>query len=303
MFGNKFSHCGGSHGARRGRRGMIGAWVFAAVAVCGGGAKHAWAQGRGGGDADQGKADHPGALWMRAKVQAHVADALDVAKATPDQRKAVQAEVDALLQRGKSAHVARQQARDKALQLFRADTLATKAIDALRQELKDSGDGHAKEVAAAAVRIHGLFQPDQRKAIGAYVTELLPATKGHWQDKMMRFGVEHGTDRALDQLQVTPDQRKALVAIRDRAIDQMAARKGQHRQVMAQALALWQADKVDPAQVRAQLDSHATHRDAMLQWASPLAQEVHHVLTPAQRGKLSEFLQKIGGRFSHGRPE
>lgn len=315
MFGKKFSagHCGGgAHsagrcgpGARRGRRSVLGAMLLAAAAAVGFQARHAWAHGRGGEGGDRAEGDHPGAMWFKAKIEAHVADALDVAKATPEQRKAVQAELTALFARGKAAFEARHGDRDKALQLFAADTLDNKAIEALQKTMADSRAGHAKELAAAMTRMHDLFKPDQRKAIASYVTENLPSAKGHWQEKMMKFGIERGTERAFDHLQVTPDQRKALTAIRDRSVDQMAARKGEHRKVIDQALVLWQADKLEPAQVQAALDDSAKQSQAMVQWMTQIATEVHHVLTPVQRGKLVEFLKTMHGRFGHGpgRPE
>ncbi|MBM4345052.1 MAG: Spy/CpxP family protein refolding chaperone [Deltaproteobacteria bacterium] len=254
-------------------------------------------EGRGGPGPD---GEHPGAQWFRARVEAHVTDALDVAKATPEQRKAVQAEVDALLAKGKGGMDRHHQQRKAAVEQFVADKPDAKAIAVLVQQFVDTRLERAKDLAAALTRLHPLFRPEQRKAIAGYVADVVPAPRGSWQHKMARFWTDRMTDRAMDHLHCTAEQRRALGAIREKVHGRMASVPTERRKHLDGALQLWQGDRLDAAAVQAHLDASAKHHKELAEFAVDQALEVHKVLTAEQRGKLAEFLRNHHGRRPHG---
>ncbi len=297
-----FGHGKFCRGSRFGRRGLLASLL--AVVAAGAASRSGFAHPHGGckgGSCGQGQeGEHPGAQWFKAKVEAHVADALDLAKATPEQRKAAQAEVDALLAKGKAGMERHHDQRKAAIDQFTADKPDAKAIAALVQQFVDSRLERGKDVAAALTRLHPIFKPEQRKAIAGYVADVLPAPRGNWQQKMGRFWAERMTDRAMDHLQCTADQRKALIAIRDKVQARMATVPVERRKHLDGALQLWQADRLDAAAVQAQLDGSAKLHKDLADFAVAQALEAHKVLTAEQRGKLAEFLRRHHGRGPHG---
>ncbi|MSQ83386.1 MAG: hypothetical protein EXR77_10955 [Myxococcales bacterium] len=293
--------CAGS-GSACGRRSVIGSMLAVAVASLVG--KEASANpNRRHERGPQGEAgEHPGGKWMQAKIEAHVADALDVAKATPEQRKAVQAEVESLLGKGKAGMQRHHQQRKAALDVFASDKPDARTVAALVNTFLDSHDESSKGIAAALTRMHAIFRPEQRKAIANYVSEVMPTPKGKWQQRMGQFWAERMTDRAFDHLQCTPDQRKSLVAIRERVTAQFEAMHGERRKHLEGALTLWQAERLDAAAVQGHLDIGRKRAQLMADFAVAQALEVHKVLTPQQRAKLVQFAQKWRGGGHHGGP-
>lgn len=107
--------------------------------------------------------------------------------------------------------------------------------------------------------------------------------------------------RALHALDLTPDQRVALRALRASHQAEFEARRAEREQVMATFRAQLLADQPDAALLHALIDERsddalqAAHDrlDAML--------DVHAVLTPAQRQQVADLLdqarQRHGERF------
>jgi Spy/CpxP family protein refolding chaperone len=98
-------------------------------------------------------------------------------------------------------------------------------------------------------------------------------------------------DEALEPAQVTPEQRAAIYAARDRAFAAVAAHQQGRAAHMAEALALFEADAIDPGRVaafRAQREGeHKQVADAITQAIT----EVHDVLTPVQRRAVADWIR------------
>ncbi|HET7341458.1 MAG TPA: periplasmic heavy metal sensor, partial [Methylomirabilota bacterium] len=94
-----------------------------------------------------------------------------------------------------------------------------------------------------------------------------PGGGGH--APMMRRMAFAMIDDALAAANVTPEQRTAIYASRDRVFAAMDAQRQDHRAQMDQALTLFEGDTLDPAQVaafRAQRESaHQQMADAISQ--------------------------------------
>jgi Spy/CpxP family protein refolding chaperone len=124
------------------------------------------------------------------------------------------------------------------------------------------------------------------------------AQGGHGRPAMMKRFVSAMIDDALAPANVTPEQRTQIYAARDRAFAALEAHRQTRRGHMDEALALFEADAVDPGRVatfRAQREAeHRQVADAISQAIT----EVHDVLTPAQRKVVADWVR--ANRPGHG---
>ena len=115
---------------------------------------------------------------------------------------------------------------------------------------------------------------------------------------MKRF-VSATIDDALDQAKVTPAQRTAIHGARDRVFAVVEQHWQSRGARMDEALRLFEADQVDPAQVaalrQAKEDEHRRMADAIEQAII----EVHDTLTPAQRKVVADYVRAHHHRRHH----
>jgi Spy/CpxP family protein refolding chaperone len=114
---------------------------------------------------------------------------------------------------------------------------------------------------------------------------------GKMHHGFFRHHINMRIEGALDAAKATPQQRATIEKARDRvfaAIEGSHAGKQEH---MQKVMSLFEADKIDPAQVKALRDQHdATARadgDAIL----AAIQEAHDTLQPQQRKAVAEYLR------------
>jgi Spy/CpxP family protein refolding chaperone len=114
---------------------------------------------------------------------------------------------------------------------------------------------------------------------------------GHGRPAMMKRMASAMIDEALEPANVTPDQRAKIYAARDRAFAALQAQRQTRGAHMGEALALFEADTVDPARLAAfRAQREAEHRqiaDAITQAIT----DVHDVLTPAQRKAVADWVR------------
>jgi Spy/CpxP family protein refolding chaperone len=114
---------------------------------------------------------------------------------------------------------------------------------------------------------------------------------GHGRPAMMKRFVSAMIDEALEPANVTAEQRTRIYAARDRAFAAFEAHRQTRGTHMDDALALFEADAVDPGRVAAfRAQREAEHRqvgDALVQALT----EVHDVLTPAQRKAVADWIR------------
>lgn len=98
-------------------------------------------------------------------------------------------------------------------------------------------------------------------------------------------------DEALEPAQVTPEQRTKIYAARDRAFAAVETQHQTRQSHVAEALALFEADTVDPGRLatfRSQREAeHRRVADAITQSLT----EVHDVLTPVQRKAVADWIR------------
>lgn len=107
---------------------------------------------------------------------------------------------------------------------------------------------------------------------------------------MMKQMISARLDEAMNQANVTPEQRTAIVAARDRAFAAMDANRPDGR-IRDQMLSLFEADRLDVAQLQA---LHAQEEQRHQQVRAAIAQaivDVHNTLTPAQRKIVADYVR------------
>lgn len=111
---------------------------------------------------------------------------------------------------------------------------------------------------------------------------------------MMKRMVSAALDEALAQANVTPEQRMAIYASRDRAFAAVAAQRPDHRAHREQMLALFEADRLDVAQLQATHAQMEQQRQAMHAAIAQAIVEVHDTLTPDQRKIVAAYARSFG---------
>jgi Spy/CpxP family protein refolding chaperone len=93
---------------------------------------------------------------------------------------------------------------------------------------------------------------------------------------------------------VTPEQRTAIHASRDRVFTAMDAQRPDARAHREQMLALFEADHLDAAQLQALHATMAQRHQAMETSVAQAIVEIHDTLTPAQRRVVAEYARTHG---------
>ena len=108
---------------------------------------------------------------------------------------------------------------------------------------------------------------------------------------VMRHVITAKIDEALGAAKVTPEQRTAIYASRDRAfaaVDGMRKDRGAH---MEEALTLFQADHIDATQLQAFHQAHEADHQRVRQAVTQAIVEVHDTLTPDQRKVVADWIR------------
>jgi Spy/CpxP family protein refolding chaperone len=114
---------------------------------------------------------------------------------------------------------------------------------------------------------------------------------------IMRRVVTAAIDEALDRAQVTPDQRVAIHAARDRVYAVVEAeRTGRHNH-LDEGLRLFESDNPDPALVAALHERAEMGRQRVRTAIHEAVVEAHAILTPVQRKAVADYVRSH--RFGH----
>src|SRR5262249_11827505 len=107
---------------------------------------------------------------------------------------------------------------------------------------------------------------------------------------MMKRFVSSAIDDALDAAKVTAEQRTAVHPARDRVFAAFEQHRRTRTDRLAEALALFEADQVDPARVETLRQQGEDEHRRISEAVSQALVEVHDVLTPEQRRALSDYV-------------
>jgi Spy/CpxP family protein refolding chaperone len=112
---------------------------------------------------------------------------------------------------------------------------------------------------------------------------------------MMKAHVVGFLDEALHDNPLSAQQKEALDAALDKAMGQAQARQADRKAALDQALSLFEADTLDTAALQ---KLQSDHMAQMSSHFLSVVNEVHDILTPAQRKELVAFVRdnaKNGG--------
>jgi|GEM_PF-1086438 len=239
--------------------------------------------------------------WMEARVNAHIDDALEAIKANPQQRAAVYAARDHLVEAFKAGHGDRVNALREASELFSSDRLDEKRIAAARARHEAEAQKIGDAVVQAFYDVHDALTSAQRKSLVEYARNELPrAGKGGWQMRLMTAMVDSRIDEALTELKATPDQRAKIVAAKERVVTAFTAQHEGRHQKLEQILDLFAADKIDAAKVKELRAEHITEMRKLGDVVAQAVTELHNTLDAGQRKQLVELVKTQAQRHHHG---
>jgi periplasmic protein CpxP/Spy len=104
--------------------------------------------------------------------------------------------------------------------------------------------------------------------------------------------VTERVDDALDDLDATPEQRTKVHAVKDRLLAAGKELHAGHEEARAALLAEWKADAPDRAKLHALVDARADSFRKLAHEAVDAGVEVHDVLTPEQREKVTSKMER-----------
>src|SRR5262245_32960623 len=105
-------------------------------------------------------------------------------------------------------------------------------------------------------------------------------------------------DEALEPANVTPEQRAKIYAARDRAFAAVEAHHQTRGAHIAEVLALFEADTIDPSRVAALRAQGEADRRQVADAITQSVTDVHDVLTPVQRKAVADWIR--AHRPGHG---
>jgi periplasmic protein CpxP/Spy len=134
-------------------------------------------------------------------------------------------------------------------------------------------------------------------AFGLHARRAFAFGPGGWHHGRMREMVTAHIDEALDAAKANDAQRNAIHAARDHVFATLEQSRRGHKGDFERALALFEADRVDPAQIAALRAEHEAEAqrvgDAIVQAVS----DAHDALTAPQRRLVADYAR--GQRPSH----
>lgn len=99
-------------------------------------------------------------------------------------------------------------------------------------------------------------------------------------------------DDALDDLDATPAQRAQVTALKDKLVQQGAALRQGGREARRELVAQWDSAAPDRARVHAIIDARADAMRAFAHKAADAAADLHDILTPEQRARISKKIHR-----------
>ncbi len=116
---------------------------------------------------------------------------------------------------------------------------------------------------------------------------------GHGRDpaQVAAFVTDRVED-ALDDLDATPEQRTRILAVKDRLLAAGQKARAGHEEARAAVLAEWKAEQPDAARLHALVDARVEEMRSLAHQAVDAGMEVHGVLTPDQRQKVTRKIER-----------
>lgn len=234
---------------------------------------------------------HPCGGFFAHHIQQQIQGALDAAKATPEQRAAVDAAREHVMAAFQASQTARQADLEDALAIFSADTLDPQALAQHRARREAEGIKVGDAIVQALYDTHDALTPPQRQAVADYVRAQAAEHERSGPPPFVKKMIEHRVEVALDEIKATPEQRQKLLQVKDRLMQSFVEGRPEHKAQMEQALTIFVQDKIDPAKVQALRDTHQARAKQMGDTIVQAFTDVHDILTRDQRALLVAWVR------------
>jgi Spy/CpxP family protein refolding chaperone len=108
---------------------------------------------------------------------------------------------------------------------------------------------------------------------------------------IMKRVVSAMIDEALDEARVTPEQRQAIHAARDRAFQTVEQHRRDGSERFGELLALFEADEVDAAALDSLRARHEAEHRRIGEAIGQAVRDTHAALTPDQRRAVADYVR------------
>ncbi|HET8539775.1 MAG TPA: Spy/CpxP family protein refolding chaperone [Anaeromyxobacter sp.] len=115
---------------------------------------------------------------------------------------------------------------------------------------------------------------------------------GHRDPAQAAAFVTDRVEDALDDLDATPEQRTRILAVKDRMLDSAKALHGDRKETHDALFQEWKSERPDAARLHALVDARTEEMRKLAHEAVDAGIEVHDVLTPEQRAKLTRKVER-----------
>lgn len=116
---------------------------------------------------------------------------------------------------------------------------------------------------------------------------------------VMKRVVASVIDDVLDEAKATPEQRAKIHAARDRVFAAVEEHRRARPAYMEEALALFEADRVEAVQLDALRARHEAEHRRVADAVQQAVAEAHDVLDPAQRKIVTDWIRAHHRRYHH----
>ncbi|MDB4969924.1 MAG: hypothetical protein JWN44_5613 [Myxococcales bacterium] len=239
--------------------------------------------------------------FAKQRVTRHIDAALDAVAANAAQRDAVHAARDHVFATFEETHRGQRAEIDQALTLWQADRLDTVKLGELRAQHQAAAKKTGDAVVQAITDAHDALTAAQRTKLADYLRAHRPPVDAKSVDGMKPFFkhmVNERVDDMLDQVSARADQRDKVHAAVERAFTAIAAGVGDHAAHFDEAIALFSADRIDPAKVQALEGQRQARMQQMGDAVMSALTDVHDTLDAGQRKTVADLIRKHHGR--HG---
>ncbi len=119
-----------------------------------------------------------------------------------------------------------------------------------------------------------------------------------WKHKSPEERAEWMAKRVTKELDLNDSQKQVLNKIKDEIVARMKTEKADRGQQLKEVTTLLRADTIDNGKLTALRKRHQVHRETMEALFVEKALELHKVLTPEQRNKAADLIEKHMQKFS-----
>ena len=229
--------------------------------------------------------------FFRRHMEKQIDGAFDAAKPSTEQRAALEKTKQRVLTSIEASHQNQQSNIQKVMQLFEADKIDAAQVKALRDSHEAAARADGDAILAALTEAHDTLQPAQRRAVGDQLRTMKhegpPKAVADWFKKR---ALEH-VNEALDSIKASPQQRAAIETALEQVWNTMHEEHAAGAGHLETAIQLFEAEKVDAAQVAKLRADHQARRQKVGDAVVQAFHDVHDALTATQRKELVSWVR------------